>query len=118
MDVHLVGGTLTARRVLPDADRVPLPARVRIAEAAVAGDPARFQASHAAILLHDAADIAQRAPWVFVGPCHYYCSHDACGLPTVVLGYSTARLLIIHKPLGYFRKIGFVLPVYNHELHI
>src|SRR5262249_39443260 len=36
MDVHLVGGTLTARRVLPDADRVPLPARVRIAEAAVA----------------------------------------------------------------------------------
>jgi hypothetical protein len=45
---------------------VPLPARVRITEAPIAGDhllPAHFKALHAAILLHDAAaDTAQRAP--------------------------------------------------------
>lgn len=82
------GGTGSAGR------RPSLPSQVRITEAPIAGDhllPAHFQASHAAILLHDAAaDIAQRAPW----------------------------LPITHKPLGYFRKIGLVLQVYNYKLSI
>jgi hypothetical protein len=90
----------------------PLPARVRITEAAVAGDhllPAHLQGSHAAILLHDAAaDIAQRAPR----------TRTIGMLSAVVLGVLDHAAPIIHKSLGYFRKIGFVLRIYNCKLSI
>jgi hypothetical protein len=53
--------------------------------------------------------------------CRYYCSHDEDdwhGLPAVVLGLLDRSATHDRKPLGYFRKIGFVLQVYNHKLHV
>ena len=126
MDVHLVGGTLTAGRVLPDAGRAPLPARVQIAEAAVAGDhlfPAHFRA--APILLHDAPPISLSAHQGHVAAAMLLPPRTSQAYEVVMRMVRMARsgpkmaatifhaakpfTLLNHKPLYSFTKFGFVL---------
>src|SRR6476620_851504 len=57
--------------VRPSRDNFPLPARVRVTEAAVPGDDrhAAFFKSAELTVFGEVAEIAERTPRPFVGPC-------------------------------------------------